>query len=61
MADTCGFDPTTLAGQPMGMLHCPECGQMVLAGLPHLDWSVLDDAPEGTVVDVTGDGEDEGV
>ena len=31
----CSFDPLTLAGQPIGMLHCPECGAMVLAAAPH--------------------------
>ena len=31
----CTFDPTVYAGQPIGMFHCPECGEMVLAGLPH--------------------------
>ncbi|MGH7474178.1 MAG: hypothetical protein ACREJW_09565 [Candidatus Methylomirabilales bacterium] len=24
---------------PIGMFHCPECGQMVLAGMDHLDYS----------------------
>jgi len=24
-----------MEGQPMGMYHCPDCGTMVLAGLPH--------------------------
>lgn len=31
----CNYDPTELAGQPIGMLHCPECGCMILAGCPH--------------------------
>lgn len=30
----------------MGMYHCPECGEMVLAGLPHPDYSVLDTTPD---------------
>jgi hypothetical protein len=25
-----------LAGQPLGMYHCPYCGMMLLAGGPHL-------------------------
>jgi len=35
MVTRCPFDPQTLAGEPIGMLHCPSCGCMVLAGLPH--------------------------
>lgn len=30
----CTHDPTTVAG-PIGMYHCPECGEMVIAGFPH--------------------------
>ena len=36
----CTFDPTTIDGA-IGMMHCPECGEMIMAGLPHVDW----DAP----------------
>lgn len=32
---TCPFDPSTLAGLPIGQMHCPSCGCMVLAGLAH--------------------------
>ena len=35
MAD-CTFDPKTCAGLPIGMFHCPECGEMVMAGTDHL-------------------------
>lgn len=31
----CPEDPVALAGQPIGMYHCPYCGMMVLAALPH--------------------------
>lgn len=34
----CPFDPMTLKGEPLGMLHCPECGEMILAGVPHPDY-----------------------
>ena len=34
----CSHDPRELAGQPIGMLHCPECGEMVVAGLEHPDY-----------------------
>lgn len=33
------WDPQQLAGAPMGQYHCPYCGGMQMAGLPHLDWS----------------------
>lgn len=33
----CQFDPKIYAGQPIGMFHCPECGDMVLAGVEHPD------------------------
>ncbi len=41
MSDTkkkCEFDPTKFKNMPLGMFHCPECGEMVLAGLPHPDY-----------------------
>ena len=31
----CSFDPRVYKNAPIGMFHCPECGEMVLAGLPH--------------------------
>lgn len=31
----CPHDPRVLLGEPIGMYHCPECGEMVIAGLPH--------------------------
>ena len=34
MAD-CTFDPKTCAGLPIGMFHCHECGEMVMAGMDH--------------------------
>jgi hypothetical protein len=33
--DKCPFEPEHLKEVPMGMFHCPVCGEMVLAGLPH--------------------------
>jgi NAD-dependent SIR2 family protein deacetylase len=32
----CKHDPTLTIG-PIGMYHCPECGDMVLAGMAHGD------------------------
>jgi hypothetical protein len=31
----CAEKPELLAGQPLGQYHCPDCGAMVLAGIPH--------------------------
>jgi hypothetical protein len=31
----CDYDPTALAGQPIGMFHCEFCGEMVIAGMAH--------------------------
>lgn len=33
----CQENPESLAGQPLGMYHCPDCGAMVCAGVPHGD------------------------
>ena len=32
---TCDEKPEQLSGQPVGQYHCPDCGAMVVAGLPH--------------------------
>jgi len=32
----CPGKPEALLGQPIGMYHCPFCGEMQLAGVPHL-------------------------
>lgn len=42
----CPYDPREMLGLPIGMFHCPECGEMVLAGLEHPDYSLLDDDGE---------------
>lgn len=41
---TCPFDPSDdlYINAPIGMFHCPLCGEMVLAGMPHPDYSVWD-------------------
>lgn len=33
----CAEKPEHLQGLPIGMYHCPECGVMLIAGLPHPD------------------------
>lgn len=44
----CSFDPTAdiYKNAPIGMFHCPECGEMVVAGLPHPDWDEFYDEDE---------------
>ncbi len=37
----CEEKPELLIGQPLGMYHCPDCGAMVLAGLPHPPLCIL--------------------
>jgi len=32
------WDPQQLGGAPIGQYHCPYCGAMVLAGVPHIDY-----------------------
>ena len=34
--EQCPHDPRETTG-PTGMYHCPECGEIVLAGLAHSD------------------------
>lgn len=36
----CEEHPEMLLGAPMGMYHCPVCGEMQLAGMPHVTNSV---------------------
>lgn len=51
MNDTkCTYDPKL--GDPklgqfaMGMYHCPECGDMVLAGVDHPDYIFLEESSD---------------
>ena len=39
----CEYDPTKLVGLPIGMFHCPLCGEMIVAGFPHPNYSLLED------------------
>jgi len=41
----CKHDPRQYAGMPIGMYHCPECGEMVVAGCEHPKYR-LDDLPD---------------
>jgi hypothetical protein len=31
----CNENPEDLHKAPIGMYHCPECGVMLIAGMPH--------------------------
>ena len=42
--DRCPYPPEHLLGVPMGMHHCPLCGEMVIAGLPHPRQKDIEDA-----------------
>ena len=33
----CNEKPEIFKGAPIGQYHCPDCGAMVMAGLPHPD------------------------
>jgi hypothetical protein len=33
------WEPQQLIGLPLGQYHCTYCGAMVIAGLPHVDYS----------------------
>jgi hypothetical protein len=33
----CAERPERFRGLPLGMYHCPDCGAMLLAGVPHAD------------------------
>lgn len=32
------WDPQQLVGVPLGQYHCPYCGEMVIAGMDHIDY-----------------------
>lgn len=34
-AGRCPYNPEPLKHLPIGMRHCPWCGSMVVAGMPH--------------------------
>jgi len=46
------WEPQQLGGAPLGQYHCGYCGEMVVAGIRHLDYRGLDDAdPCGNAAD----------
>lgn len=42
------WDPQQLKGAPLGQYHCPYCGEMCVAGVPHTDWRELGEARRAT-------------
>src|SRR2546425_9860541 len=48
----CPEDPTKLCGQPIGQCHCPFCGCMQVACLPHM---CMDGCLSGDCDDCKGD------
>ena len=57
MQNKCPFDPSAppYDTAAIGMFHCPECGEMVLAGVPHLDYSEIYGAPNTASTPTGGD------
>jgi hypothetical protein len=49
------WDPQQRVGAPIGMYHCPYCGAMVIAGLPHVDYSAGPDQPPASDVGTFAD------
>lgn len=37
----CTFKPEMYKETPIGMFHCPECGEIVVAGFPHPDYDKI--------------------
>jgi len=36
------WEPQQLVGVPMGQYHCGYCGEMVIAGVEHIDYAGVD-------------------
>lgn len=43
------WEPQQLVGAPLGQYHCQYCGAMVLAGVPHLDYTDLGAGPAAVI------------
>lgn len=46
--DACPYEPEWLVGVPLGMFHCPLCGDMVLAGVPHVRRAEMEELADVT-------------
>jgi hypothetical protein len=40
------WEPQQLVGAPIGQYHCSYCMAMVMAGMPHLDYAVVNSLDE---------------
>jgi len=51
------FDPILphMMSAPLGQYHCPYCGSMVLAGVPHGDYKGFEEILREMYADDTGD------
>lgn len=49
----CIHDPTKIVGA-IGQYHCPECGEMVVAGVPHPDYNLSDHLKEEDIKIIRG-------
>jgi len=49
----CIHDPTKIEGA-IGQYHCPGCGEMVIAGIPHLDYDLLNNLTEEDIKVIAG-------
>ena len=45
----CTFDPSVLVNVALGIFHCPTCGEMVVAGMLHPDYSLPESGKEADV------------
>ena len=41
----CSHEPMIYVGKAIGMYHCPECCEMVMAGVPHPDYGEITETP----------------
>lgn len=39
----CSYNPELVTG-PIGMFHCPQCGEMVIAGYKHPNYDSIDES-----------------
>ena len=45
MTQKCSYDPSPLINVPLGMFHCPKCGEMIIAGMAHPDTPLIEEPP----------------
>ena len=50
MSNICPYDPTLVPGC-VSMHHCPLCGELVIAGMSHPDFSIFDTTNDKELTD----------